>query len=158
MHPLKVFIANNERLFGIFQLGVLFALIVTITVWISSYFHCLSIHFKAGHPVHIHHEDTVSVCMLYGKIYCYQSNTHPFIGSRCIVLGDLAIFTQYHRLYFRRAALKNPWAEFMGYKIHFSLSFWLVCLLELLLFIAILRLRPCYCGQLMDCRAPRNEA
>jgi hypothetical protein len=147
MHPLISFSTNNARLLRFLKYGVSLMILATIMAWISSYFYCSGINMMKWRTTSTSRDDTLSACTLCGKFYCFQSNMEPVYVSGARLpfhIGKVYIFTNHYRIYFRRDASRAPWEEFMGYKvIHFSLSFWMVFLLEMLLFIAIRRLQRC---------------
>jgi hypothetical protein len=147
MHTLISFSTNNARLLRFLKYGVLFLLVTTIVAWVLSYFYCTNIKTMQWYTIPTNRDDTLSACTLCGKIYCFQSNMKPHYVSGARLpfhIGKVFIFTNHYRIYFRRDLAREPWSEFMGYKvIHFSLSFWVLVALEMLLFIAIRRLQRC---------------
>ena len=133
MHPLISFSTNNARLLRFVKYVVLFLLVATISAWILSYSYITNINIKHWNTTRTNRDDTLSACTLCGKIYCFQSDMSPHYERGSLNVGKVFVFYNHYRIYFRRAALKNPWREFMGYEvIHFSLSFWMLFLLEML--------------------------
>jgi hypothetical protein len=144
MHPLISFSTNNARLLRFFKYNVLFLLVATIAVWILSYSYCTNINIKHWNTTRTNRDDTLSACTLCGKIYCFQSDMSPHYERGWFNVGKVFVFYNHYRIYYRRDASRDPWEEFLGYEvIHFSLSFWVLVALEMLLFIAIWRLQRC---------------
>lgn len=142
-HALISFSTANRQLLRIMRYGVSLLLIATIAAWIVSYFYIISINFQQYYPsTKYGGKGTTSVCILYGKIYCYQNDLYPLQGEVALRTGKVSLFLRNYRIYFRRAALNDPWSEFMGYdRVHFCFAFWKLFSTEIVLLIAFSRLQ-----------------